>query len=212
MTGCEHDGPGCRSEGSVGSTAERRTLVWLLWINWLMGVIEALSGWLAQSTGLLADSLDMFADAAVYGIALYVVGKSLRSKTRAALFSGKFQVLLGALVVVDVVRRFADGGEPMSLVMFVVALLALLANTACLTLIAKHRHGDVHMRASWVFSANDALGNLGVMIAGAAVQVTGSPVPDLLIGLVIAALVMYGGWRIVADARGAPGSSTRAVA
>ena len=100
----------------------------------------------------------------------------------------------------------------MSLVMFVAALLALLANTACLTLIAKHRHGDVHMRASWVFSANDALGNLGVMIAGAAVQVTGSPVPDLLIGLVIAALVMYGGWRIVADARGAPGSSTRAVA
>lgn len=102
----------------------------------------------------------------------------------------------------DVLRRFAVGGAPMSSVMFGVALLALLANTLCLALIAKHRYGEVHMRASWIFSANDALANLGVMIAGIAVHLTGSRLPDLAIGLLVAALVIHGGLRIVADARG----------
>lgn len=75
--------------------SERGTLKWLIWINGFMGGLEAMSGWLAQSTGLLADSLDMFADAAVYGIAFCVVGRHLREKTGAALFSGLFQVSLG---------------------------------------------------------------------------------------------------------------------
>lgn len=192
----------CRVAVAAIARSEHLVLASLLSINGLMGVIEAVSGLLAQSTGLLADSLDMFADAAVYGIALYVVGKDLRSKTHAALFSGIFQVLLGGLVVADVLRRFISGGEPMSLVMFGVALLALFANTACLALIARHRYGEVHMRASWIFSANDALANLGVMAAAVAVHLTGSHLPDLIIGLIIAALVIYGGLRIVFDARG----------
>ncbi len=193
--------PTCGCHGA-GAGSERDTLRWLLAINGVMGVIEVSAGWWAQSTGLLADSLDMFADAAVYGVALSVVGRNLRSKTHAAMLSGGFQVAFAGLVVIDVLRRFVGGGEPMSLVMFVVATLALLANTACLALIAKHRRGEVHMRASWIFSANDALANLGVMLAGIAVHLTGSRLPDLLIGLVIAVLVLYGGLRIVKDARG----------
>lgn len=174
----------------------------LLVINGLMGIVEATTGWISSSAGLLADSLDMFADAAVYGIALYVVGRGLRSKVRAALVSGLVQLGLGGLVLADVIRRFAAGEQPLSAVMFVVSLLALIANTLCVALIDKHRHGDVHMRASWIFTANDALANLGVMAAGIAVHVTGSRYPDLLIGLVVAIMVIYGGVRIVADARG----------
>lgn len=187
--------------GSAIAREERKTLLQLLAINGLMGFVEAAAGWIANSAGLLADALDMFADAAVYGIALYVVGKTVRSKTHAAMLSGVFQIGLGGWVVADVLRRFAAGEQPLSAVMFIVSLLALLANSLCLVLIDKHRYGEVHMRASWIFSANDALANLGVMFAGVAVYFTGSRYPDLVIGLTVAAMVVYGGLRIVADAR-----------
>ena len=84
-----------------------------------------------------------------------------------------------------------------------VALVALLANLACLALLAKHRNGEVHMRASWIFSTNDVLANLGVILAGVLVYATGSRTPDLLIGLIIALLVGRGGVQILREARAA---------
>ena len=74
--------------------------------------------------------------------------------------------------------------------------LALLANVSCLFLLAKHRDGEAHMRASWIFSTNDVLANLGVMAAGALVAWTGSHVPDLLVGIAVSALVLLGAYRI----------------
>lgn len=59
-----------------GDAAEARTLKLLLGINGAMFVFEMVVGVMAQSTGLIADSLDMFADAAVYGLALYAVGRA----------------------------------------------------------------------------------------------------------------------------------------
>lgn len=53
------------------------------------------------------------------------------------------------------------------------------------------------MRASWIFTTNDALANIGVIIAGVLVALTGSALPDLVIGTAIAALVASGAWRIL---------------
>ena len=85
---------------------QSKLLVTLLVVNALMFLVEVVVGWLAQSTALLADSLDMLADAAVYGIALLAVGQSDRFKTRAALSSGILQLLLALAVAGDVLRRF----------------------------------------------------------------------------------------------------------
>ena len=85
-----------------------------------------------------------------------------------------------------------------------VGALALAANLVCLALLAKHRDGEVHMRASWIFSVNDVLANLGVILSGLIVFVIGSRWPDLIIGAVITALVLRGGIRIVRDARNEP--------
>lgn len=79
--------------------------------------------------------------------------------------------------------------------------IALIANAACLILIAKHREGEVHMRASWIFSRNDVVANLGVILAGGLVAWTGSRLPDLLIGLMVALVVIYGGIQILQDAK-----------
>lgn len=181
----------------VGDASEARTLRLLLAINAVMFVIELVWGLIAQSAGLVADSLDMFADAAVYGLALYAVGRAAALQTRAAHFAGWLQMVLAIGALSEVVRRTWFGSEPESGLMMGVGAVALIANVACLILIAKKRDRGAHMKASYIFSANDVIANIGVIIAGALVTWTGSPYPDLIVGTIIGVIVLSGARRIL---------------
>lgn len=192
---------GCGCDFQARDQAQRGVLRLLLTINGLMFLLELGAGLASQSTALLADSLDMAADAAVYGIGLYAVGRAATVKQRAARLSGAMQILLGLGVALDVLRRWWLGSDPEPLWMGGVGLLALAANLWCLGLLSRHRDGEVHMRASWIFSKNDVIANLGVIAAGGLVYWSGSHLPDLLIGAVISALVVRGGMQILAEAR-----------
>ena len=193
MSDCE-----CRSLTAKEAT-QRRTLWILLAINGAMFGLEAVTGWLAQSTALLADSVDMLADATVYGLSLYAVGRAARAKVRAARLSGWLQVALAVLVLADGVRRLLAGQSPEPIWMVAMGLMALGANVTCLLLIAKHRKEEIHMRASWIFSKNDVIANLGVIGAGFLVSLTRSAWPDLVVGLLVAAIVLRGGVMILRD-------------
>lgn len=191
---------GCGCEMQARDEQERKTLRIVLGINAFMFVFEFALGLLAESTGLIADSLDMFADASVYSLSLYAVGKSSALKGKAATLSGGVQIALALLVLVDVLRRFIVGSDPVSGLMMSVGVIALIANSICLRLISKHRDGGVHMRASVIFSTNDVIANIGVILSGALVWALGSRYPDLVIGLAIAVVVLRGGIRILKEA------------
>lgn len=193
--------PGCGCEIEIKNRDQSRVLIALLAINGVMFVAEIVAGIIGDSTALIADSLDMLADATVYAIGLYAVGRSLMVKAKAAHISGVFQIVLGLGVLLDIVRRTVVGSEPESMMMVSVGMVALVANTICLVLIYKHRQGEVHMRASWIFSKNDVIANLGVIAAGLLVAYTDSHWPDLIIGLLIAIIVTRGGLHIIKDAR-----------
>lgn len=190
----------CCCDSEEAAALERKTLWILLTINGVMFVAEMLTGWWAESAALIADALDMLADAFVYGIALFAVGKSRRRQANAASASGVFQVVLALGVLMEVVRRFVYGSDPVSMLMISVGAVALAANVSCLLLIAKHRDGGVHMRASWIFSANDVIANIGVILSGALVMLLGTRLPDLIIGAVISAVVLRGGILILREA------------
>ncbi len=181
----------------VDDATEARTLHVLLAVNAAMFAVELVAGWLAQSSGLIADSLDMLADAMVYGLSLYAVGKAAATKVRAARVSGVFQAVLAIGVLADVARRLVAGSAPEAPAMIGISLLALAANVTCLALIFRHRHGGAHMKASWIFSTNDVLANVGVIVAGALVAWTGSRMPDLVIGAAVGVLVFAGAARIL---------------
>lgn len=189
----------CDCHEQAGQVAEKGVLRVLLAINGVMFAVELVVGLLAQSTGLMADSLDMLADATVYGVALYAVGRSGDVKAGAARFSGWFQIALAAGVLFDILRRFIVGSEPESWLMMAIGLIALVANVSCLLLLAKHRKGEVHMRASWIFSKNDVIANSGVILAGFLVYLSGTRWPDLAIGLVITSFVLNGGIKILRE-------------
>lgn len=181
---------GCGAERA--DKLERKTLLILLFINTFMFVAELLLGWLAQSTGLIADAIDMLADAA---------GKGILHQAKAAQISGFLQIILGLGVLFEVFRRLVFGSEPQSVLMISVGAAALLANIICLILISKQRDDGVHMRASWIFSTNDVITNLGVIISGILVAIIGSRYSDLIVGAIISFIVIRGGIKILQDAK-----------
>lgn len=191
----------CGCELEAENDEQRSTLRVVLAINAAMFIAEVIAGLLASSTGLLADSLDMLADASVYAISLYAIGRAASIRRKAATASGVLQIALGIGVLIEAVRRFFGDGEPIGVAMMSVGAVALVANAICLKMIAKHKGGDVNFRASYIFSAHDVIANIGVIVSGALVLTTGSQIPDLVIGILIAVVVLKGGVKILGEAK-----------
>ena len=197
-----------RPDGSGAAAAvsdprrERTALSIALAVNALFFVGEVTFGIISGSLGLIADGLDMGADATVYAISLIAVGGSIARKRHLARASGAVQLALAVLGFVEVIRRaVGDEGPPDVATMIVVSLLALAGNVATLVVLHRVRSGDVHIQASWIFTANDVKVNVLVIVAAVAVGVTGSAAPDLVAGAAIFAIVANGARRILAISR-----------
>lgn len=184
--------------------SEQRKLLWtVLIINFSFFLIEILTGWISGSMGLIADSLDMLADAFVYGISLMAVGAAISRKKAVAKIAGYFQLFLAMAGFAEVIRRFISSEIlPDSYTMIIVSIFALAANGISLYLLQKSRSKEeVHMKASLIFTSNDVIINLGVIIAGLTVKLTTSNLPDLIIGSVVFLIVIKGAFRILNTAK-----------
>lgn len=191
---------GCH-DVEANSAAERRVLWIALALNLAMAVIGGITGWLGQSTGLLADALDMLSDATAYAIGLAAIGRAARFKANAAMLSGSVLLVLGVGVLFEVGRRAMVGSEPASMTMLVVATLSLAVNLTVLRLLRRFRTGDVHLRASWIFTRADVVANVGVIGSALLVAWTGSRYPDLIVGTGIGLYVIREAWEILGEAR-----------
>ncbi|RPI47350.1 MAG: cation transporter [Betaproteobacteria bacterium] len=176
------------------------TLRTVLVINAVMFVVEFAAGLAARSTALLSDSLDNLGDATTYGLSLYAVARGPRVKAKVALF--KSALILGAALFVlgQVAYGFVHPGVPVFETMGIVSLLALAANGTCLALLWKHRSEDVNMSSVWECSRNDIVSNLAVFVAAGAVWLTGTGWPDLLVGLILAAILLRSAFKVMREA------------
>jgi len=148
--------------------------------------------------GLVADSLDMLADSLVYALSLLSVGQTLIRKKKVAKLSGYFQMSLALFGLLEVIRRFVGSdGIPIFQNMIIISFLALLANSVSLYLIQKAKSKEAHMQASAIFTSNDIIINLGVILAGGLVYYFESKIPDLVIGSVVFIIVFRGATRIL---------------
>ncbi|HCO66591.1 MAG TPA: cation transporter [Dysgonomonas sp.] len=177
---------------------QRKVLWTVLIVNFMFFLIEMSTGIISRSMGLAADSLDMLADALVYGMSLLAVGAAAARKKRVALISGYLQILLAIAGLAEVIRRFLRLEiMPAFETMIVVSLLALIANSFCLWLLQRTRSNEAHIRASIIFSANDVIINIGVIIAALLVWQLQSNIPDLVIGIIVFLIVIRGAFRIL---------------
>jgi len=173
------------------ATRQRRVLQIVLWINAVMFLAEFGASLAAHSTALLSDSVDMLGDAIVYGFSLYAVMRGPVWHARAALLKGSIMGAFGLGVLLEVTVKLVRGVVPSADLIGAMGIVALAANIFCLVLLARHREDDINMRSAWLCSRNDVVANVGVLLAAAGVGVTGMAWPDIVIGLVIAA--MFGG-------------------
>lgn len=176
------------------------TLKVVLGINMVMFAIEIIAGIMSGSTALLSDSLDNLGDALTYGLSLYAIASSPRSKAKIALFKGVLILIAGIFVLSQVVYRIMVPVVPTYETMGLVSLLALLANGTCLALLWKHKEQDINMSSVWECSRNDVASNIAVFVAAGGVWLMDSGWPDILIGLALALLFLKSSANVIKTA------------
>ncbi|GJL77346.1 MAG: cobalt transporter [Nitrospinaceae bacterium] len=168
----------------------RQALVIVLWINFFMFLFEFSVGLWADSSAVLADSLDMLGDFLTYSFSLYVLARSDQWQLGAALLKGIIQAAFGIGVIFEVLGKLMSGGEPSTLAMGVAGGIALIANTICLLILLRNREDNLNMQSVWLCSRNDVIGNLGVIVAAVLVHYTHSVLPDIAVGMIIATIFL----------------------
>jgi cation diffusion facilitator family transporter len=187
--------------GELGRLRERqgRVLRTVLALNALLFGVEFTAGWLARSTALLGDSLDMLGDALVYAFSLWVLHRSALLRTRAVQAKGALMVAFAGAVLLQAFVRMLQGELPAAETMGGVGALALAGNAGCFALLYRHRSDDLNMRSTWLCSRNDIIANLAVLGAAAAVAATHSLWPDLVVGLCIALMFLQSGLSVLRE-------------
>jgi len=175
-----------------------RRVLWIaLVINATLFIVEIAAGITAASVSLQADALDFLADTANYGISLFVIGMALRYRAIAALAKGTTMGIFGLWVTGTTLWHAWHETLPQATVMGVIGIVALGANGICFALLWSHRNGDSNMRAVWVCSRNDVMGNVAVLLAALGVFGTGGRWPDVLVAAIMACLALQGAWQVI---------------
>jgi cation diffusion facilitator family transporter len=179
---------------------QTRVLQIVFGINAVMFVAEFTAGLVAQSTALMADSVDMFGDATVYAMSLYALNRGPRWRAGAALVKGGIILAFGAWIVFEIVQKISYGVSPAASLMGIFGFIALTANIACLMLLWRFRRHDINMRSTFECSRNDVIANVGVLVAALGVWETGAAWPDIMVGLIVAALFVRSALSILREA------------
>ena len=181
--------------------AYKRALWIVVALNVGYGLVEIVGGFLAGSQALKADALDFLGDGLITFLGLLAIGWSLLWRARSALIQGLFLGLLGLGVVASTIYRMIVQLPPEAELMGLFGIVALVVNVLAAAVLIPHRTGDANVRAVWLFSRNDAIGNAAVVVAAGLVTWTGTVWPDLVVALVIAGLFLHSSWSIIRDAR-----------
>ena len=186
-------------------------MVVALAINVVLLLAEAVGGVLTGSLAVLADAGHLLSD--VGSIVLALIAARLaalpaagrrtfgyqRSEVLAALVNGLLLVAVSIGVAIAAIGRFSDPPGIDGWGVLALGALGLAGNLAATLVLARGEREDINLEGVLRHSAADALGSLGVLIAGAFVLLGGSPVVDPIVGLLIAALVLASSWRLIKE-------------
>jgi len=194
MSGCCHHD--YSAPIALDSPAWSRTLWVALVANAVMFIAEVGASVAADSSSLLADSLDFFGDSANYALSLGVSGMALTWRARAALLKGVTLLALGLWVMGTTALHAYHGTLPEAEFMGIIGVIGLLTNISVALLLYRFRGGDANMRSAWICSRYDVIGNVAVMLAAADVFGTGTGWLDTIVAAFMATLSISGGWEI----------------
>ncbi len=167
-------------------TKRQSKVLWtVLGVNAVMFVVELSSGIQSYSLALTGDSLDMLGDAIAYGSSLYVINRGRKAQAKSAMLKGFIMFLSAVAVFARAIYQAFFNTTPELRVMSIVGFIALIANLFCLFLLTRHRNDNINMSSVWLCSRNDIIANTSVLAAAGLVFITGTAIPDLIVGFLL---------------------------
>ena len=177
-------------------------ILWIiLIINAVMFVVEFSGGIKAASLSLTGDSLDMLGDALVYGCSLYVIQKGKKAQARSAILKGGIMFLTAIAVFARATYQLFAQTVPTAQLMSEIGILALVANIICFFLLIRHRNDNINMSSVWLCSRNDIIANTSVLLTAGLVFLTGSFLPDFILGLLLTVVFAQSAGKVLQKAR-----------
>ena len=189
----------------------RRRMYMALGINVGLFAIEVVGGILAGSLAVLADAGHLLSDIASIVLALIAVRLAslpasgrrtfgyMRSEVLATLVNGLLLVAVSVGIGVAAIGRLSDPPEIEGGIVLVLGVLGLLGNLIATWVLARGERADVNLEGVLRHSAADALGSLGVVLAGVVVLLGGSDIVDPIVGILISVLVLLSSWRLIKE-------------
>jgi cobalt-zinc-cadmium efflux system protein len=209
-TSHEHAGRFGHAHGFGGSGL--RSLTIALVLNAVYTIFEAGVGFWTGSLALLSDAGHNLSDVAALAIAAGAVLLARRPATPersfgfkraeilAALVNALSLVVIATLIFVEAARRFADPVSVPGGWLIVVAAVGLVINAAGAAVVFRRGGSDLNLRASFIHLAGDALGSLGVIVAGVIIVTTGWEYADPLMSVLLGILSLASSWTVLRDA------------
>ena len=191
--------------------SSRRTLIAALIITLCFALIEAISGWLANSLALLGDAGHMLTDASALGLAAFAAWLAqhppskqhsyglVRAEVLAAIFNSLFMIVIVVGIVLTAITRLQSPTPVNSIVVMLIAFLGLLVNIAVAWVLHRGEQ-TLNIRAAMLHVIGDLLGSAAALIAGVVIYFTDWYSIDPILSLLICALIFWSSLRLLREA------------
>lgn len=177
----------------------------ILWVafalNLTMFFVEIFFSIKANSSSLIADSLDFLGDSFNYGLSIFVLNMSVLIRSKASQAKAITMIAFGLWVVADAINSFINGVLPQYNIMGSIGTLAFSVNFFVAFLLYRFRSGDSQMRSVWLCTRNDVIGNLAVIGAAVGTYYFSSGIPDVIVAIFMAYLAITSGVSVFKQAR-----------
>jgi cobalt-zinc-cadmium efflux system protein len=207
----DHSHAHSHSHGHVPARVSSRTMGAAVAITVAFVVVEALSGWWGHSLALLSDAGHNLTDAAALGFSWYALSVARKPSHEGMTFGyhrvGVFAALVNALSLIlialviawEAVSRIRHPEPSNGALMIAVAGAAVVVNGIVGWWLHHGAADDLNVRSAYVHMIGDAVSALGVVLAGAVVAVTGAPLADPIVSILIAGLIVYSSYSVLCE-------------
>ena len=186
-----------------------QNLVFSIGLNLLTVVLEFVGGFISGSLSLLSDAMHNLTD--VVALVITYIARKIsrcppslnhtyglrRIEIIAALVNSIILLVVITLIIHESVIRLFHPHKIQIGIMLGIGLIGLFANLFSVLLLKNHSHGDLNVRSAFLHLMQDTLSSGIVVIAALLSKTSWGIYLDPLASMIIALLVVYGGWDIL---------------
>lgn len=188
------------TEINYNNNEYRRSLDRVFILHIAMFCIAFTAAIMAQSSAVLADSLDFIGDAMSYALSIFVINRSLAMRATVSIAKAITMLSFGLPVMIYSMIRFNEGTAPDYQIMSWAGVLGIVAHLYCIYKLYRFRSGDSNRLSVWICTINDLLSNVITVIASQVVMFTDSVIPDIVAAGFIVSIAILGALVILKQA------------